>query len=261
MQIAVTGASGYLGEFLSDQFEKKGHNVLRMQRNTNDEVPPRVRHFSLDVPQSAKLDDIDLLVHCAYDFSKKSWLEIERLNITNTIFLLKRAVEAGISRIFFVSSLSAFQGCTSNYGQAKLRVERFCNQNNIYVIKPGLIVGDDLAGITGILANICKWSPLLPYPYSSNSRLSVTERSNIFQCITSRIEEEIGSGTEIIVTSNTNLKLKEALRLICAGQGIRPPVMLPIPAIFFLALLKLWQLVNPSARIGPDNLRSFLTLT
>ena len=260
MQIAVTGANGYLGGFIADQFEKKDHDVIRMQRTTDDEVSPRIRHFSLDAPQSAKLDDIDLLVHCAYDFSKKSWLEIEQQNVTNTISLFKRAVEVGISHTFYISSLSAFQGCSSNYGQAKLRVERFGNQNKIYVIKPGLVVGDDLSGITGILADICKWTLLLPYPYSRDSRLSITERCDIFNCITSHMEEEIGSATETMVTSKTNLKLKEALHLICAGQGVRPPLMLPIPAFFFLALLKLWQLINPSARIGPDNLRSFLSL-
>ena len=68
------------------------------------------------------LTGVGALVHCAYDFAPSRWKEIETINITGSERLFQAARAAGVAKIVCISSLSAFAGCRSLYGKAKLRV-------------------------------------------------------------------------------------------------------------------------------------------
>lgn len=260
MRVAITGSTGYLGNYLAETFEQNGHEIIRMERKKNIRPGAKTREFSLDKPHETSLSEIDAVIHCAHDFSKKKWTEIKKQNIENSIKFLQNCIANGIKKIFFISSLSAFDGCTSNYGRSKLAVEKFCYANGIKVLRAGLIVGDELGGITGILEKLCRILPILPYPYSSKSRLAITDRVDVYQQIIQQIKKKEITTAPNDVISNPNLSLKQALLIICSRKQITPPLLIPVPAFLFLTALEFWQMVHPKTRIGPDNLVSFMKL-
>ncbi len=102
---AITGSSGYLGFRLLHYFSAHGWDVVAMQRSTP--AGNMVRHlpYSLEQPVDPQhLKGVDLLIHCAYDFSCLKWADIARVNVEGPVRLFFAARDAGGAK----ASLCAF---------------------------------------------------------------------------------------------------------------------------------------------------------
>lgn len=158
---AVTGTSGYLGGCVKHHFESAGWDVLELTRNPCPGT--RARRFQLGAAvEPGTLAGVSALVHCAYDFRPVRWAEIAAVNIAGTEKLLAAARAAGVGRIICISSISAFEGCRSWYGRAKLEVERIAQAVGAFVIRPGLIYGDTPQGMFGKLVAQVEGASFLP---------------------------------------------------------------------------------------------------
>ena len=85
---------------------------------------------------------ISALVHCAYDFHPVKRAEIRRVNVEGSRKLLVAAQAGGVERMAVMSSISAFKGCRSLYGQAKLEIEAAAASFGALVVRSGLVYGD-----------------------------------------------------------------------------------------------------------------------
>src|SRR5690242_17193696 len=103
LTFGITGAQGFLGSELTRLLRARGHRVVAMSRS----LPPgeeRFLAYALDRPPSVRdLSVLDVLVHGAYDFRCRDAAEDRAKNIDGSIALLRRASEAGVSRIVFLS--------------------------------------------------------------------------------------------------------------------------------------------------------------
>lgn len=155
----ITGAGGYLGSRVKAHFAKAGWNTIELSHSGRPGSIP----FSLgDCPDSNLLKGADALVHCAYDFAPVRRKEIWEINVEGSRKLLKAASVAGIPKMVFISSISAFEGCKSLYGQAKLEIEKYAQASGALVLRPGLIYGDSSGGMFGKLVAQVQNSKLLP---------------------------------------------------------------------------------------------------
>src|SRR5437899_1902044 len=113
----VTGASGFVGSRIANELRQ--HAAVReLGRHSQ-------YHFALGKPvDRGVLEGADVLVHCAWDFTPKSWAEVKRIDVEGSLDLFAVAREAGVGRIIYISSMSAFEGTKSNYGRAKLAIEK-----------------------------------------------------------------------------------------------------------------------------------------
>ena len=123
----ITGSRGYLGSSIKNKFVQEGWKVVELIRNPDAEAV-RAGHaipFRLGENISPQqLQGAHALIHCAYDFSLRNWSRIHATNVLGTEKLFQAALAAGIGRRVFISSMSAYEGCKSLYGQAKLEVEQ-----------------------------------------------------------------------------------------------------------------------------------------
>ena len=158
MMVAVTGAQGLIGTRLCAALAAAGHGVRRLTRNP---AGPHDRKFVLgeDVGPNV-LAGCDALVHGAYDFKALGWEEIHRVNVEGSMKLVAAAATAGVKRIVFVSTVSAFEDAVSNYGRGKILVEKMVLAGGGIVVRPGLVWGGD-GGFYGTLEKACA-APLLP---------------------------------------------------------------------------------------------------
>src|SRR5262249_44792122 len=114
------------------------------------------------VPEAAALARLEALVHCAYDFSVAGWDAVNRRNVEGSVALIRAASQAGVGEIAFISSISAFSGCKSDYGRGKLAVEQAVLNAGGAVVRPGLIYGDaQRRGVFGALERLTRL-PVLP---------------------------------------------------------------------------------------------------
>lgn len=161
MKIAITGTSGYVGGKIQQAFESRGHEVLAWSRRP---CPTAWTHFDLNGdPASLPWNQVNVLIHTAYDFAPRDWDAIVEKNVKPSIALLQTAKDRGVQHLIFISSISSFKGTRSNYGKAKLMIEEAALGLGATVIRPGLVWGNHPGGVMGALESLVSKLPLVPY--------------------------------------------------------------------------------------------------
>jgi nucleoside-diphosphate-sugar epimerase len=145
---AVTGASGYVGSriaaALAADFE-----LVALGRKA---VPGGILWSLTDqrsIAAELRQRGVQALVHVAWDFSHPKPAENWSANVDGSLRLLRDAKEAGVERLVFISSISAFEGAESAYGKSKLAVEKGFQAVGGTAIRPGLVWGDSPGGMFG----------------------------------------------------------------------------------------------------------------
>jgi nucleoside-diphosphate-sugar epimerase len=157
---AVTGAGGYLGGLIARRLESDGWRVVRLVRKPHS--GEEARRYDLADPAGPNLpNDLDLLVHAAYDFNLTKREDIWRVNVVGTDRLLVAARRSGVGRIIVLSTMSAYPGTTQLYGQAKLAIEGAATEVGGLAVRPGLVYGDHPGGMAGALRAMTRL-PVVP---------------------------------------------------------------------------------------------------
>jgi nucleoside-diphosphate-sugar epimerase len=157
-RIGITGAHGFVGSLLARRFLEAGWAVTRLSQSASagegDEVPWRLGD---DVePEVFRSRNITALVHCAYDFTPVSRAQIQRVNVVGSRKLLASAAAGGVQRIAVMSTISAFEGCRSNYGRAKLEIEAAALAAGALVVRSGLVWADGPPSGGGMFGSLAK---------------------------------------------------------------------------------------------------------
>jgi nucleoside-diphosphate-sugar epimerase len=148
---AVTGANGYVGGRLKAICKAPVFKSWAGRR-----APAGSGAVGFARPKCRQNFPTHALVHCAYDFKARKWNEIVATNVRGSEKLLRAAKASGVRRIIFISSISAFHGCRSMYGRAKLEIEQIALSLGAIVIRPGLVYGNSPGGIFGGLVRQVK---------------------------------------------------------------------------------------------------------
>jgi nucleoside-diphosphate-sugar epimerase len=158
---AITGTGGFVGSCLKDYFVRHGWEILELVRRPKPGT--RAVAFQLGAEISPpSLAGVTALVHCAYDFKPLRREEIHAVNVEGTRKILSAARAAGIGKIVCLSSISAYDGCQSLYGRAKLEIEKIALDQGALVIRPGLVYGGGQGGMFGRLVGHVRQSSVLP---------------------------------------------------------------------------------------------------
>jgi nucleoside-diphosphate-sugar epimerase len=158
---AITGSNGYVGGCVKNYFSANGWEILELTRQPKPGA--RGIKFQLGAEISSQsLAGVDALVHCAYDFKPLYWDKIRAVNVEGSRKILESARTAKVPKIIFISSISAFDGCRSLYGKAKLEIEKIALENGALVIRPGLVYGSGPGGMFGKLTAQVRKSSVIP---------------------------------------------------------------------------------------------------
>jgi nucleoside-diphosphate-sugar epimerase len=147
---AITGSNGYVGTCLKNYFAAQGWEIRELTRQPRPGSNGVAFQLGAEISPAA-LAGVTALVHCAYDFKPLTWTEIHAVNVTGTEKLLAAAQAAGVGKIVVISSISAYHGCRSLYGRAKLEIEASAQNHGALAIRPGLVYGDQPGGMFGKL--------------------------------------------------------------------------------------------------------------
>src|SRR6185369_2524964 len=158
---AITGSNGYVGGCLKNYFAACGWEILELTRSPK----PGTRGIKFQLGAEVSPQDMagaNVLVHCAYDFQPLRRDEIHAVNVDGARKLFRAARAAGVGKIICISSISAYAGCRSLYGQAKLEIETIALDNGALVMRPGLVYGSGPGGMFGKLAAQVRKSSVIP---------------------------------------------------------------------------------------------------
>ncbi|HOE68996.1 MAG TPA: NAD-dependent epimerase/dehydratase family protein [Candidatus Omnitrophota bacterium] len=258
IRCAVTGASGYLGSRLVSHLASWGIEVIQMTHSPS-KVAGRSIQFSLgEEVMIESLRGLDALVHCAYDFSVTDWDDIVRKNVDGTRRLFVAAKATGIKTVFFVSSMSAFAGCRSFYGRAKLLGEQVAFETGAFVVRPGLIYDAQAGGMVGTLRRVIEKSSWVPVLRTRGQRLYLLHSKDFCQFILNAITGQICLPlSPVTLAHERGFTLDEIIRVIGLSMGKRL-TLIPIPSGIVYVFFKTGEIFGIRGRLRSDAVRSML---
>lgn len=146
MTVAITGATGFVGQALLDRAASSG---LAVKALTRREQPPRegVEWVRGDLDDETALRQLcegaEAVIHVAGVVNAPDADGFERGNVTGTLNLIEAARHAGVPRLVHVSSLSAREPELSAYGASKARAEKLVRASGLdwTIVRPPGIYG------------------------------------------------------------------------------------------------------------------------
>jgi nucleoside-diphosphate-sugar epimerase len=230
--VAISGAGGFVGSLLARRFEADGWTVLRLSHSAG--VDAHTVPFQLGEPVDPAVFErsaIQALVHCAYDFGPRKREDVRRVNVEGSRLLLAAATAGGVQRVAVMSTISAFDGCRSEYGRAKLEIESAALEAGALVIRSGLVYGDgepDAGGMFGSLARSAQRS-LVPLVDGGVHPQYLIHEEDLFQLVRGYCVGEMANpGRPLVAASPRAWSLRDLLAELARRQG-RSPRFLAVP--------------------------------
>ena len=253
----LTGANGFVGSRLKQRLQRDGWRVISWSRRPEpgtDAVPFRLGQ-EVDPGQ---LSGVRALVHCAYDFGPLRRDEIAAINVAGSEKLFHAARAAGVQSVVFISSLSAFAGCRSRYGQAKLRIESLAQSIGAFVIRPGLVYGEHSGGMFGRLERQVRVARLLPILWGGNQVQYLVHEEDLGSLICGCLDGRVpASAGPVAIAHEQGWELKAILRQIASVLGKRI-AFVPVPWQLAWLGLKGLELAGRPANFRSDSLISMV---
>lgn len=259
---AITGTTGYIGGYLSRYLRDRGMQVIELRRTVPGEaLSGKVVPFALgQTVSSCIFDGVDILIHCAYDFTVNRWDNIKRINVDGTLQLFEAAATAGVKNMLFISTISAFAGCCSLYGKAKFLVEQAGERLGVRSIRPGLVFGDaEPGGIVGALNSLITRTTLIPLIGNGEQILYPCHIDDLahmmYVLCTSTDLTELPQA--ITAAVQTGLTFREFLLRLASARG-KQIYFFPVPYNFALFGLQTLERMGVKSRLRSDSLISIL---
>jgi len=259
MLLALTGATGFIGQYLLREMPKRGYLVralLRRPASTPVDVSSAVIG-DLARPQnmSAALEGVDAVVHSAglaHAMSGVPEDDYRLLNTEATIRLARAARRAGARRFVFLSSIRAQCGPTAAtvlteavearptdaYGRSKLAAERALAELDLdwVSLRAVLVYGPGVKGNMAQLMQLAR-SPF-PLPLASlRARRSLLALENLSAAIETVLAAPGTLRRVFIAADPQALTIAEMIAALRSGLG-RQPNVFPVPAALLGILLR-----------------------
>ena len=260
--VAVTGATGFVGSMLARHFEDAGWTVTRLVRTPNPADGTMVPfHLGQELtPDVFRSRQIDALVHCAYDFRPVKRIEVHRINVNGSIGLLAAARAGGVQRIVVMSSISAFAGCRSIYGQTKLAIEAAAASAGALVVRSGLVYGDGPStggGMFGSLATSVQRG-LVPLIDGGTHPQYLIHEEDLWRLVKGFCDGDLDNpGRPVVAASPRAWPLRDLLAGLARRQG-RHPRFVPVPWQPVWAGLRLAELAHLPVQYRSDSVISLV---
>jgi len=256
---ALTGASGYVGSRIRYALEANGWRVVALLRRT-PQIPNDIS-WSLDCQHSITEElcqhSVAALVHAAWDFTQVRPGDIERVNVQGSVRLFEQAVSAGVRRIVFISSMSAYPQAHSLYGRAKMAVERAARNLAAVVIRPGLVYGDRPGGVFGSMQQIVSKSSLIPIIGDGSYPQYLVHEDDVGSAVVSALNAESVSTEPVSVAHPEPWPFRRLIEKIAKSQSQRVRLV-PVPWWFIFGGLRLAEMMGVRLAFRSDSVVSLV---
>lgn len=252
--IAVTGASGFVGQRVLSDLARLGHFAIGVVRGGGAGLSRAVGEIGPDTDWTRALDGVDIVVHCAarahvmQEQSEDPISLYRSVNVDGTRRLAEQAAVHGVKRLVYLSSVKAAGERSSPgrplavsdvpvpedaYGVSKREAELALLEVGAatgletVIIRPPLVYGPGVKGnfrrLMGAIAG--GW----PLPIGAlDNRRSLVSLANLTDLIGVCVESPIAAGRTFFVSDGEDLSTASLARRMGVALG-RPARLLPIP--------------------------------
>lgn len=259
MNILVTGATGFIGRILCDRLLHEGVCI----RGTLLEVEPPsalskgvapvcIASLDANTDWHNALQGVDTIIHLAArvhvmnETASDPLAEFRAVNVSGTERLAREAVNAGVKRLVFISSIKVNGEETDTsynsdsapapsdpYGiskwEAELALRRIEAETGleVVVVRPTLVYGPGVkANFLKLIATVQKGIPL---PLASiNNRRSLIYVGNLVDALALCAVHPVAAGKTYLLSDGDDVSTPELIRRTAGALGVKP-VLFPFP--------------------------------
>jgi UDP-glucose 4-epimerase len=248
--IALTGATGFIGQHLMRELPKRGYRIRALLRRPTERPIHAASAVIGDIvrPQNmaAALEGVDAIIHSAgiaHEMSGTPGDDYRVLNTEATINLARSAHRAGVRRFVFLSSIRAQTGPaaggvlteadkaqpTNAYGKSKLAAEEGLAQLDVdwVALRPVLVYGP---GMKGNMAEMLRLA-LSPYPLplgGLRAKRSLLSLDNLVAAVDAVLAAPGPLRRPFVLADREALTVGEMVTAMRRGLG-RGPGIFPVP--------------------------------
>jgi nucleoside-diphosphate-sugar epimerase len=249
--VGITGASGYLGGALDASLRSSGVPVVPYRRSAPSVDDHGVRYFELGRrPEPGTFDGVTCLVHTAWDLRETNPRRNWECNVEGSKRLLSAALDDGVKRFIFVSSMSAYFGTRQNYGIAKLAVERSVLEAQQLVVRPGLVYGGSPGGMVLTLSKLAR---LPVIPVFRNAKLFTAHIDDIVEALKKLVLLPTVPAEALGLANESSTPFPSLMRTLATEVDSTSPT-LPVPWHPLLWSLQVAEKVGVPLPVRSDSL-------
>jgi nucleoside-diphosphate-sugar epimerase len=259
MLLALTGATGFIGQHLLRELPKRGYRLRGLLRQPTS-VPIEcasavIGDLTRPRNMSAALEGVDAVIHSAgftHGMSGVPEDDYRTLNTEATIGLARAARRAGAKRFVFLSSIRAQCGPTAEavlteeaepkptdaYGRSKLAAERGLAELDLdwVSLRAALVYGRGVKGNMAQLMRLAR-SPF-PLPlHSIAARRSLLALENLSAAVDTVLKARGPLRRAFIAADAEALTIGEMIAAMRQGLG-RQPNIFPLPPVILELMLR-----------------------
>jgi nucleoside-diphosphate-sugar epimerase len=258
--VALTGATGFIGQYLLRELPKRGYRLRVLLRRPSsiplESASAVIGDLARAQNMSEALAGVDAVIHSAGIAHAMSGVpedDYRLLNTDATIRLAQAAQRAGARRFVFLSSIRAQCGPVEDavqtesmepkpadaYGRSKLAAEQGLAALDLdwVALRPVLVYGP---GVKGNMAELLRLArSRLPLPFGGlTARRSLLSLDNLVQAIDCVLSAPSPLRRPLVVSDPEPVTLPEMVAAIRRGLGRRPGLV-PVPSAMLAAACRL----------------------
>ena len=267
MRVLVTGAGGFVGNYVCRRLRQDQHEVWAAVRRAGS-APVETREFVVgdlgdDVNWSAALDGVEAVIHLAArvhvmkEVSGDPLTEFRRINVAGSLNLAKSAQRHGVGRFVYMSSIkvngertasepfdaSSMPAPSGPYGLSKWEAEEGLaelsseGEMKVISVRCPMVYGP---GVGGNMARLMRWAGKgYPVPLGAvhNKRTLISVHNLADVLAACACEEGLTSGL-VLAGDEHSPSTSELFRQLASAMG-RPAHLLSVPASWISAVGKL----------------------
>jgi len=255
MNVLITGQNGFIGQALFREMRSQGFLVRGTVRNRpkNNQDIVAVGDIGPATDWSSALAGIDVVVHLAnrahilHDSAKDPLALFREVNVEGTIALAQQAVEQGVKRFVFISSIKVNGECTYDtpfaaddspnpqgpYAVSKLeaetRLRKIGEESTMetVILRPPLVYGQGVKGNFQRLTSLVETGVPLPLASIQNQR-SLISLERLIEIIILCVTQVEVANQICLVSDGEDLSTPELVRKIAESIG-KPARLFPFP--------------------------------
>jgi len=254
-QVAVSGATGFIGHFLCEAILKQGMNLRVLGRHPSSLKSEFIRWEMPNQLNSKELDGVDTIFHLAgkaHALSETLQDEGEyfKINTDATQRLLEACQKAGVKTFVYFSSVKAagdIEGVMDEsvlvksdtpYGRSKRASEKLVLEGGYVphpvVIRPSMVYGNTEKGNLPKMIQAVRSGTFPPLPEVNNGR-SMVHVDDVVNAALLAAEHAEAAGQTYIVTDGNAYSTRQMYEWIC--EAMHKPVPSWHLPLFVLKLL------------------------
>lgn len=241
MKIFITGAGGFIATHLVHFLRSHGHDIDGgTSRELRNEDYRNLFVLKLGYSLPVLNEQYDWIIHCAYDHASSA-----QHNYEATILWADEFQRQGTLKQLFISTIGVVSGNTSEYALAKAQTEEWFRKHQMYIIRPGLVVGN--GGLFKRMLEKVQSFPILPLIDGGNQKVKLIGIVDLSESIEKIVNTENHLCREENLFYPNEATLSEILQTLAQFYK-RKVIFISIP--FRLIYLLVWCIEKLHLNIG-----------